>query len=271
MSIREYGIQQPINVVRRSGAFPFMGEVGEGAASKAEMKFMIVMGERRYRASLLAGKETIPAIIEDLTDEKVAELALLENFQRQDMNVIEEAKAFQDLLNRGWSKETLAGKLGIKQVWRVDERISLLSLTLDNQALVVSGMLTNSQAFEMSRLSPDRQSVVLRKIMAGELETYNKLRAYVDGLLALDQQENIFALQTLSDEERQSITNFENMVKGIERLITAVSGTGNTRHLQKVAFHTDVTPERLDYIIQSLMRIRKTVMSGAGIKEAIAA
>jgi len=45
-----------------------MGEVGEGAASKAEMKFMIVMGERRYRASLLAGKRTIPALVEELSD-----------------------------------------------------------------------------------------------------------------------------------------------------------------------------------------------------------
>ena len=62
---------------------------------------MIVMGERRYRASILAGKKEIPALVEDLDDEQVEELALIENIQREDLNIIEEARAYQRLLDRG--------------------------------------------------------------------------------------------------------------------------------------------------------------------------
>jgi ParB/RepB/Spo0J family partition protein len=127
MSIREYDVQQPIKVVPRAG------------------RHMIIMGERRYRASLLAGKKTIPVIIEHLSDEKVLELALLENIQREDMNIIEEAKAFQGLLDRGWTRETLAEKMGFKQAWRIDERLSLLKLSPEYQDMVIKGALLSSQ------------------------------------------------------------------------------------------------------------------------------
>ena len=90
-SILTYGVQEPIKVTPR----PFVGE-GQGVRAG----FMIVMGERRYRASVLAGVEKIPAIVEDFTDEQVEELALLENLQREDLNIIEEANAYQRLLSR---------------------------------------------------------------------------------------------------------------------------------------------------------------------------
>ena len=113
MSIKEYGVQEPIKVVPRPLPSPESGRGAEGEG------YMIVMGERRYRASKLAEMETIPAIIEELTDEQVEELALLENLQREDLNIIEEAKAFQRLLDRGLSVEELASKLGFKQPWRI--------------------------------------------------------------------------------------------------------------------------------------------------------
>ena len=87
MSIKAYGVQEPIKVV------PISQDMAEKFPEGA--LYMIVMGERRYRASLLAGMEKIPAIIQSLTPDEVEELALLENLQREDLNVMEEAMAFQ--------------------------------------------------------------------------------------------------------------------------------------------------------------------------------
>jgi ParB/RepB/Spo0J family partition protein len=252
-NIKEHEVQQPIKVTPRDNGY------------------MIIMGERRYRASILAGKETIPSIIEEHTPQEIKKLALIENMLRQDMNPIEEARGLQDLLDSGMTKEEVAKTMSFKQVWRVDERTSLLKLTEENQALVIQGKLGNSQAFEMSRVTGEKQAIVLRKILAGELGSYNKLRAFVDGMIAIEDQTALFTLMQATAEERESLADFETMVKTVEKLIGAVYEGERRKHLEKAAFHTNITPDRLDLIIQGLQRIRKTVLEGAGVKEAIAA
>jgi ParB family chromosome partitioning protein len=253
MSIAEYGVQEPIKVVPRDGGY------------------MIVMGERRYRASGLAGKETISAIVEDLTAEQVEELALLENIQREDLSVIEEANAFQSLLDRGMTKEELARKMGFKQLWRVDERTSLLKLSPEHQDLVVRGVITNSQAFEMSRVSHSKQALILKKIMAGELNSYNKLRQFVNGIIALEQQANIFELETASESEQEAIRTFDGMLRSMERFIREVYDQGKADYFKKAGFRADIKGDRLDLIIAELMKIRKNMLAGEGMKKAVAA
>jgi len=120
------------------------------------------------------------------------------------------------MISKGWTKEELAVTLGLKQEWRIDERLSLLKLTQENQNRLVNGQLGNSQAFEMSRV-PDKQDLVLRKIQAGELGSYNKLRAFVDGLIAIENQETIFALFPPMKEED---------ISSVFRILTGASGTG---------------------------------------------
>lgn len=249
MSIKEYGVRQPILVTPRDG------------------RYMIVTGERRYRASLLAGLAKMPAVIDEMTDALVEELALLENIQREDLNVIEIALAYKSLMDRGWTAEQLARKMGFKQIWRIDEKICLLNLTEENRRLVVDGTLSSAQAQEMARVDADKQDTVKRKILSGELSTYNKLRAFVDGLLLLENQESIFALQTVTEEERQSIDRVKTLLNTIERLVSETSSDV----LKKAAYHSSITPERLDLIIGHLMRVRKQVLAGKGIKDAAVA
>ena len=94
-SIKEHGVFQPI-IVKRS----IKG-------------YEIIAGERRYRASQLAGKETIPAIVRELTDETMMEIALLENLQRENLTAIEEAYAYKNMLEKlGLTQEELAVKVG---------------------------------------------------------------------------------------------------------------------------------------------------------------
>ena len=94
-SIRANGIVQPI-VLRRKGS-----------------RFQLIAGERRWRAAQRAGLQKIPAIIKDVSDEKLLELALVENIQRQELNAIEEAKAYRKLIDKiGLTQEIIAERVG---------------------------------------------------------------------------------------------------------------------------------------------------------------
>lgn len=97
-SIRQVGVLQPILVVRR------------------ESRYMIVSGERRYRAARKAGLKTIPAVEMSLTDEKIDEIAIIENIQREDLSPLEEAGAYQALMRRyGYTQEQVSEKVGKKR------------------------------------------------------------------------------------------------------------------------------------------------------------
>jgi hypothetical protein len=165
------------------------------------------------------------------------------------------------------SKEELATKLG-KMPWRIDERTSLLNLTPEYQKLVESGKIGNSEAFEMSRVSEGKQALILRKIQAGELGTYNKLRSFVDGLIMCERQEAIFALQEFTPEEKASIDLFKLTMRNIQSFVSQVE---NEEVLKKAAFHSSIRAEQLDLIIKHLMRLRKLVLAGSGIKDAMEA
>ena len=100
---------------------------------------MLIAGERRWRAAHLAGLARVPVHVLEADDRQIAEMALVENLQRQDLTPLEEARAFQEMLEGGYTKEELARKLGFKQVWRVDERLSLLNLAPKFQEALVMG------------------------------------------------------------------------------------------------------------------------------------
>jgi ParB family transcriptional regulator, chromosome partitioning protein len=117
-SIRVNGIVQPI-VVRRKGG-----------------RYEIVAGERRWRASQRAGLQKIPAIVKDIADDKLLELALIENIQRQELNPIEEARAYRNLINTiGLTQEIVAERVG-KNRTVVTTALRLLKLPDDIQKLV---------------------------------------------------------------------------------------------------------------------------------------
>ena len=122
-SIKEHGVIQPI-VVRRISD-----------------KYEIIAGERRYKASILAGKTTIPAIITDLDDKNSAEIALIENVQRQDLTPIEEAVSYKKILDMGYINQTeLAEKLGKTQS-TIANKLRLLNLNDEVQEALLDGKI----------------------------------------------------------------------------------------------------------------------------------
>ncbi|MDU4961305.1 MAG: ParB/RepB/Spo0J family partition protein [Sporomusaceae bacterium] len=127
-SIRQYGVVQPI-IVRRSP---------DG--------YDLVAGERRWRASQLAGLTVIPAVVRDYTDSEMTEIALIENLQRKDLNAMEEAAAFQQLMTEfGLTQEEVARKIGRSRSM-VANMVRLLNLQPEVQEYVSRGTLSMGQA-----------------------------------------------------------------------------------------------------------------------------
>lgn len=130
-SIRTKGLVQPI-IVRPSAVAP-----GE---------FEIVAGERRWRASLKAGIHMVPVIVRELSDKEMLELAIIENVQRQDLNAIEEAAGYRDLIERfNYNQEQLSEIIG-KSRSHVANTLRLLKLPQGVQTLVQQGALTAGHA-----------------------------------------------------------------------------------------------------------------------------
>ena len=151
-SIREHGVFQPIIV------------------KKSIKGYEIVAGERRYRASKLAGKTTIPAIIRDFTDEEMMEIALLENLQREDLTVIEEANAYKKMLTSlNLTQDELAAKVG-KSRSHITNIVGLLRLPESVQRMVLNHELSMGHARVLSKLSDSEKiTEIAKKIVAENL------------------------------------------------------------------------------------------------------
>ena len=151
-SIKEHGVIQPI-LVRRLGD-----------------KYEIIAGERRYKASLLAGKRTIPAIVAELNDKDSAEVALIENVQRQDLTPIEEAVSYRKILDMGYlTQEQLADKLGKTQS-TVSNKLRLLNLDDDVQEALLDEKISERHARSLLKIdSKQQQREILEKIIKERL------------------------------------------------------------------------------------------------------
>jgi ParB family transcriptional regulator, chromosome partitioning protein len=163
-SITEHGVLQPI-IVRAMGK-----------------KYEIVAGERRFRASQLAGLTEVPAIIKDMNEQQMMELAILENLQREDLTPIEEAEAYEQLIqNLGFKQEELAKRLG-KSRPHIANHIRLLQLPEEVRGFVNNGQLSMGHGRTLLGLKNKRQIPdIARKVIAQQLNV-RQLEALVQQL-----------------------------------------------------------------------------------------
>jgi ParB family chromosome partitioning protein len=141
-SIKEYGVLQPISV-RKNG----------------EKFYELIAGERRLRATQLAGFTEIPAIVVNINDNDSAILAMIENLQREDLNYIEEAEGYESLIKEhGFTQEELAEKIGKKQS-TIANKLRILKLSDDVKQRLVSESLTERHARALLKIEDEKDQV----------------------------------------------------------------------------------------------------------------
>ena len=150
LSIKEHGVFQPIIV------------------KKSIKGYEIVAGERRFRASKMAGLEKIPAIIRAFTDEQMMEIALLENLQRENLSAIEEAVAYKSMLEKlNLTQDELAKKVG-KSRSHITNILGLLRLPNEVQQMVIKNEITMGHARAISKLESQNEMINLANQIVNE-------------------------------------------------------------------------------------------------------
>ena len=165
-SIKEHGVIQPL-VLRKVGN-----------------KYEIIAGERRYKASCMAGLKKVPAIVREMTDNESAEVALIENVQRKNLSSIEEAQSYKNILDRGYlTQEELAAKIGIAQS-TVANKMRLLNLCDEVQNALLNEQISERHARSLlSLVNPDDQKKMLNRIIRERLtvkQTDNEIKKMIE-------------------------------------------------------------------------------------------
>ena len=157
-SIKENGVIQPI-IVRQS---PVIG-------------YEILAGERRYRASLLAGLRSIPAVVKQLSDQEMMVQSIIENLQRENLNPIEEARAYESLVEKGFTHAEIADKMGKSRPY-ISNSIRLLSLPDAILSEVENGKLSQAHARSLVGLNKEQQDYFFQRIIDEDISV-RKLEA----------------------------------------------------------------------------------------------
>ena len=193
-SIKKYGVIQPI-VLRK---------IGE--------KYEIIAGERRYKASLLAGLMKIPAIINQTDDNTSAEIALLENLQRKNLTVIEESQSYKKLLDRGFTQDEIANKLGVSQS-SIANKLRLLNLPKEVQEALLYNKISERHARSLLSLNnKEKQIQLLNKIINEKLtvkQTEEKISDILNNKTNFNFETN--DLTTTNNKSDKSVQEFLNI------------------------------------------------------------
>ena len=203
-SIREHGVFQPIIV------------------KKSVKGYNIIAGERRAKASKLAGRTTIPAIIRDFTDEEMMQVALLENLQREDLSAIEEAKAYKSIIETlKLTQDELAKKLG-KSRSHITNMLGLLRLPLSVQDMVLYNKITMGHARVLSKLENHSQiedlanKIISENLSVRDLENLANKEEFVRNTPVKKEKKNKeykFVEEAMKDKLGTKVSISENKIK----------------------------------------------------------
>jgi len=189
-SIEENGVLQPLILTPR-------GDEG----------YYIVAGERRWRAAKMAKKKEVPAIIREFEEDRMLEIALIENIHRDDLNPLEEARAYSQLLERlEVTQNELAEKIG-KSRSGISNSLRLLKLPAEIQKYVSRGTLSAGQARALAGLDdPDQQREVAEEIISRDMSVR-------------ETEKHIAGLKEKADGNERNRTEADQMLDGLEELL----------------------------------------------------
>ncbi len=219
----------------------------------AQGRYMIVAGECRWRACKIVGVPFM-AEVKSLTPDQIADIAIIENYQRRDMSPIEEAQAFQARIDAGVSIEDLAQRLGIRRTSTIRNRLALLNLNKCYQVALQEGVLTIGQAHQMVRLSGSGQDALWKLLSAGKLKSYQSVMNATDQLLMVEQQTCLFDLPMPSEKELSVVSRMERQIEKIELMVSSGFKDNEVVILKKI------NPQKAEEIAQKLGLISKSML-----------
>ena len=224
-SIRANGIVQPI-LVRRIG--------GEN--------YQLVAGERRWRAAQRAGLQKVPAVIREVPDDRMLELALIENIQRQELNAIEEAHAYKRLIETlGLTQEVIAQRVGRDRTF-VTNYLRLLRLPEDIQQLVEENKISMGHARALLGLDdPSKQRELALNIVEHNLSVRETERA-IKRIIANNSQEEVLPVKIQDPNYRAAEDKLRRKFGTKVRILPNNSGSGGKIEIQ---YYNDQDLQRL--------------------------
>jgi len=238
-SLRDKGLLQPITV------------------RQVNSHFEIVAGERRFRAAQLAGWDTIPALVRDLTDDEAYELSVLENAVREDLNPMEEAKMLAKLLARPMTVQEVGALVGLATsqiTWRVD----LLNLREDVQYLIGRRQMKPGTAYYMAKLSLNSQARVLRVWQEKGLGD-DGIRGLCEQIWMEENQADMMPETKLSDGARQAVAAYHRALVLAAKAAQELSGVDTGQIAEALAPEMETAMSYLDTLIKSLTGMRRAL------------
>lgn len=262
-SIRQHGVKSPLLVRERLATVFCEDHPGKRTACQGHERYVfdIVAGERRYRAAKIAGLETVPVLVEDLSDADAEEIAILENVARQDLNPMEEARAYAALTSRGMEEEDIARRVGCNPS-TVRRRIRLLNLAVVVQELVEKGQLQVSVAEQVARLDGEAQHKALQEAIRNGYDS-NQARAYVDRVIEHESQSSMFSDAEAPERDAAARDARARLETAIDKAVAAIGAALDPKTLTvlpaAVSGDEDLIEQRLAMLELSVKRLRRGV------------
>ena len=225
-SIKQYGVLQPLLV------------------QKKDNYYEIIAGERRWRAAKLAGVKEVPVIIKDYSSQEIVEIALIENIQREDLNPIEEAKAYQRLI-KDYKQDEVAEKVS-KSRAAITNSLRLLKLDERVQDMVIEGKISSGHARTIITIEDkDKQYMIAQKI-------------FDEKLSVRDVEKLMKALEAPEKPEKKAPKN-DFVYRDLEQKMKAIMGTqvviknkNNNKGKIEIEYYSQAELERIYELLQKI-------------------
>ena len=233
-SIRKYGVLQPLLVQKKDG------------------NYKIIAGERRWRAAKLAGLKTVPAVVREYSVQQAMEIALIENLQREDLNPIEEAQAYQRLIEEFSLKQEEIAERVSKNRTTVTNSLRLLNLNPEVQQMLVEGRLTSGHARALLAVADPKQQLELAKKVEAEHMSVREVEKAVK-LLGKEKKEK--KKDPVDEAVELVFQDMENRMKTVMGTKVNISRKDKTKGKIEIEYYSEAELERLVELIESIQPV----------------
>lgn len=237
-SIKKYGVLEPLIVTKKSDYYE------------------IIAGERRWRAARLAGLKEIPVVIREYTDKEIMEISLIENIQREDLNPIEEAQAYESLISQYNLKQEEVAERVSKSRSTITNSLRLLKLCEDVRQMVMYNMISTGHARALIPIEDPKLQYETAAIVYDQKLSVRETEAYVKSILQAKPEE-----EKVKKEPDKDLSVFysdiENKLKSILGAKIAIKASNNNKGKIEINYYSQ---DELDRITEMLYSINKELM-----------